>query len=187
MIDIGFVRCSRYLYLNFYLWQISAIVWWVELTFNIWCCCWCGCGCGCSWCWWRWCFWLRSFCYRQATFSLMSILQTETKMFKMIEMRLNGWIDGNEKLTSKWLFACSDHSSRVANIRPQSSHDHDNGWFVGWFGIDPIFVCGLFDCWLCILPCNRLFGVDSWCICECMRFCLFSLFPVFFLISVSNG
>lgn len=89
--------------------------------------------------------------------------------------------------TSKWLFAWIDHSSRVANIRPHNSHDHVSGWFAGWFGIEPIFVCWLFGCWLCIFPCNRLFGVDSWCIlCECIRFCLFSLFPDFFLISVKS-
>lgn len=83
--------------------------------------------------------------------------------------------------TSKWLFACIDHSSRFANIRPHNSHVQDNGWFGGWFCIG-----GIFDCWLCIVLWWRLLVAESWCKCVCIIFCLFSLFVVFFLLSNGN-
>lgn len=91
------------------------------------------------------------------------------------------------EITSRWLFAWIDHSSLVANIRPHSSHVQDSGWFVVWFCIEAIFVCWLlFVDWLCMPPCSRLFGGDSWCKWACIKFCLFSLFVDFFFISKND-
>lgn len=90
--------------------------------------------------------------------------------------------------TSKWLLACNDHSSLVENIRPHSSHDQDNCWWL----------CGIFKVAIDEPPewcdaCKWLLGM---CECDTLRLAsnivafwprdvlLFSLFSSFFFISV---
>lgn len=68
------------------------------------------------------------------------------------------WITQIEKIpkwyhTSKWLFAWTDHSSLVENIRPHNSQDHDNCWWV----------CGI------VKPTND--ALDWWWLCEWTIFC----------------
>lgn len=87
--------------------------------------------------------------------------------------------------TSKWLFACTDHSSLVENMRPHSSHDHESCWWV----------CGIVRpdndepldwWWFCVwtILCATVDGVVCWIILGWRSILLFSLFSSFFLTSI---
>ena len=90
-----------------------------------------------------------------------------------------------ERHTSKWLFAWTDHSSLVENIRPHNSHDHDSCWCV-WGIVNPAKEELL---WWWLWEWTMLWATVEGVCCIivfdwCSKFCLlFSLFSSFFFIS----